>query len=186
MTHPAVHLFRLLSWGRTLARHGALRGIERDPLTPPAVRRLTRIARFGARVPRTPAYADAFEAIGPAAIKLGQALATRPDLIGDEAARDLLRVGVAVGRRVAGQRDDGLLASAQKQYGQCGCCDSHGDFIHGMFRVMKKAERKNAPGFPCLAGSKPSSRVRPLKEPLINSTGSLRAKRSNPGCPRNQ
>jgi hypothetical protein len=28
-----------------------------------------------------------FEAIGPAAIKLGQALSTRPDLIGHEAAR---------------------------------------------------------------------------------------------------
>ena len=31
-------------------------------------------------------------AIGPAAIKLGQALATRPDLVGDEAAHDLARL----------------------------------------------------------------------------------------------
>ena len=92
MTHPAVHVWRLLKWGRTLARHGALRGIERDPLTPPPVRRLARIARLGARVPRQPAYADAFQAIGPAAIKLGQTLATRPDLVGEEAARDLLRL----------------------------------------------------------------------------------------------
>lgn len=92
MTHPAVHLFRLLRWGRTLARHGALRGIERDPLTPPPVRRLARIARFGARIPPSPTYADAFEAIGPAAIKLGQALSTRPDLVGEQAAKDLLRL----------------------------------------------------------------------------------------------
>ncbi|MBW4329671.1 2-polyprenylphenol 6-hydroxylase [Stakelama sp. CBK3Z-3] len=92
MTAPAVHLWRLLKWGRTLARHGALRGIERDRNTPLPVRRLARIARFGARVPETPAYADAFQAIGPAAIKLGQTLATRPDLVGDEAARDLLRL----------------------------------------------------------------------------------------------
>jgi len=92
LTHPAVHVWRLLKWGRTLARHGALRGIERDPLTPPPVRRLARIARLGARVPRQPAYADAFQAIGPAAIKLGQTLATRPDLVGEEAARDLLRL----------------------------------------------------------------------------------------------
>ncbi|HEX8445038.1 MAG TPA: 2-polyprenylphenol 6-hydroxylase [Sphingomonas sp.] len=92
MTHPAVHLYRLLKWGRTLARHGALRGIERDPMTPPAVRRLARIARIGARVPKVPAYADALEAIGPAAIKLGQTLATRPDLVGEEAAKDLLRL----------------------------------------------------------------------------------------------
>ena len=92
MTATPVHLWRLLKWGRTLARHGALRGIERDPLTPPRVRLVCRIARFGARVPAKPAYADAFEAIGPAAIKLGQALATRPDLVGAEAARELLRL----------------------------------------------------------------------------------------------
>ena len=89
MTQPAVHIWRLLKWGRVLARHGALRGIERDPNTPPPVRRLARIARFGARIPKVPTYADAFVEIGPAAIKLGQALATRPDLVGDEAARSL-------------------------------------------------------------------------------------------------
>ena len=92
MTRPSVHIWRLLKWGRILARHGALTGIERDPLTPPQVRRLVRIARFGARVPKQPAYADAFQAIGPAAIKLGQALATRPDLIGETAAHDLQRL----------------------------------------------------------------------------------------------
>ncbi|MBX9797374.1 2-polyprenylphenol 6-hydroxylase [Sphingomonas sp.] len=96
MTAPAIHLWRLLKWGRTLARHGALRGIERDPNTPPAVRRLCRIARLGARVPKIPAYADALEAIGPPAIKLGQTLATRPDLIGEEAAHDLQRLQDAV------------------------------------------------------------------------------------------
>ncbi len=89
MTRPAVHLWRLVKWGRVLARHGALRGIERDPNTPPPVKRLARIARFGARVPQVPTYADAFVEIGPAAIKFGQALATRPDLVGDEAARNL-------------------------------------------------------------------------------------------------
>ena len=92
MTAPVVHLWRLLKWGRILARHGALRGIERDPNTPRPVRRLARIARFGARVPAVPRYSDAFQSIGPAAIKLGQTLATRPDLVGDEAANDLLRL----------------------------------------------------------------------------------------------
>ncbi len=90
MTQPAIHIWRLLTWGRTLARHGALRGIERDPNTPPPVRRLVRIARFGTRQPRVPDYAAAFQAIGPAAIKLGQTLATRPDLVGAEAAHNLL------------------------------------------------------------------------------------------------
>ena len=89
MTTSVTHLWRLLKWGRTLARHGALTGIEQDPLTPPQVRRLTRIARLGARIPPTPDYAAALVAIGPAAIKLGQALSTRPDLVGERAAENL-------------------------------------------------------------------------------------------------
>jgi len=92
LTATIVHGWRLLKWGRTLARHGALLGIERDPMAPARVRRLARLARFGARLPKEPRYADAFEAIGPAAIKLGQALATRPDLVGPAAAEDLTRL----------------------------------------------------------------------------------------------
>jgi ubiquinone biosynthesis protein len=90
MTRPSTHILRLLGWGRMLARHGALRGIERDPNTPAQVRRLVRLARFGTTQPRVPDYATAFQKIGPAAIKLGQTLATRPDLVGEEAARNLL------------------------------------------------------------------------------------------------
>ena len=69
---------------------GILRGIERDPNTPPQVRRLVRVARFGTFQPAAPDYAGAFQAIGPAAIKLGQTLATRPDIVGDAAAHNLL------------------------------------------------------------------------------------------------
>jgi len=90
VTRPSTHIWRLLKWGRTLAKHGALRGIEHDPNTPQPVKRLTRIARLGTIQPRTPDYAAAFQAIGPAAIKLGQSLATRPDLVGEEAAKNLL------------------------------------------------------------------------------------------------
>ena len=92
MTIAVVHLWRLLKWGRTLARHGALQGIERDPLTPPNVRRLCRVARLGAAQPATPDYAAALQEIGPAAIKLGQALSTRPDLVGAAAAENLLQL----------------------------------------------------------------------------------------------
>ena len=90
LTRPSTHIWRLLKWGRTLARHGALRGIEGDLNTPPQVRRLSRVARFGTLQPRVPDYAAAFQEIGPAAIKLGQTLATRPDLVGGEAAHNLL------------------------------------------------------------------------------------------------
>ncbi|WP_265570484.1 2-polyprenylphenol 6-hydroxylase [Sphingomicrobium nitratireducens] len=92
MAGSLTHLFRLMRWGRTLARHGALTGIERDPLTPPGAKRLARIARFGASIPAKPDYAAALQEIGPAAIKLGQALATRPDLVGEEAATNLLKL----------------------------------------------------------------------------------------------
>jgi len=89
LTTSVTHLWRLWKWGRTLARHGALRGIEEDPLTPPQVRRLSKVIRFGIRVPPTPEYAGALVAIGPAAVKLGQALSTRPDLVGAKAAANL-------------------------------------------------------------------------------------------------
>ena len=92
MTRPATHLWRLFRWGRTLARHGALTGIENDRSTPPEVRRVARIARFGRRVPDKPDYAAALQEIGPPAIKLGQTLSTRPDLIGFEAAQNLSRL----------------------------------------------------------------------------------------------
>ena len=74
--------------------------------TPPPVRRLCRIARFGARDARdVPTYAEAFQEIGPAAIKLGQALATRPDLVGEEAARDLAAApGPPAARAVRGDQ----------------------------------------------------------------------------------
>jgi ubiquinone biosynthesis protein len=90
MTRPITHIFRLLKWGRILARHGALRALEADRNTPAQVKRLFRIARFGTFQPKEPDYAGAFKAIGPAAIKLGQTLATRPDIIGAEAAYNLL------------------------------------------------------------------------------------------------
>ncbi len=89
MTSTVTHLWRLGKWGRTLARHEALRGIRDDPLTPPAVRRLIGFISLGVRHPPTPDYAAALQEIGPAAIKLGQALSTRPDLVGARAAANL-------------------------------------------------------------------------------------------------
>jgi ubiquinone biosynthesis protein len=92
LTTSATHLWRLMKWGRTLARHGALSGIEKDPLTPPANPPRRAHRRFGARVPDRPDYAAALQEIGPPAIKLGQTLSTRPDLIGADAADNLSRL----------------------------------------------------------------------------------------------
>ncbi|MGB7419848.1 MAG: 2-polyprenylphenol 6-hydroxylase [Erythrobacter sp.] len=92
MTAPVTHLARLARWGIILARRRALVGIEEDPNAPPQLKRLARLARLVTLTSKNGArdYAGAFRAIGPAAIKLGQSLATRPDLVGEEAAHNLL------------------------------------------------------------------------------------------------
>lgn len=86
------HVWRIISWGRILARHGVLRPFETHSEAPPAVRKLARLARLFAFAPVVPQYATALEKLGPAAIKLGQTLATRPDLIGIAAMQDLARL----------------------------------------------------------------------------------------------
>ncbi|MEY2884806.1 MAG: hypothetical protein RL490_2530, partial [Pseudomonadota bacterium] len=91
MTATVTHLWRMLVWGRCLARHGALRPFE-SPKAPFSIRAVARIARIGTGAPLTPDFAAGLAAVGPAAIKLGQALATRPDLIGIEATLDLVRL----------------------------------------------------------------------------------------------
>ena len=92
VTSSATHLYRLARWGITLARRRALVGIEEDANAPVQVKRLARLARLATLTGKkgTRDYAGAFRAIGPAAIKLGQSLATRPDLVGEEAAHNLL------------------------------------------------------------------------------------------------
>ncbi len=92
MTRPSTHIWRLGKWVRTLARHGALRGIARDPNTPPQVARLIWFFSIATRKSADPDYAGAFQEIGPAAIKLGQTLATRPDIVGSDAANNLLQL----------------------------------------------------------------------------------------------
>jgi ubiquinone biosynthesis protein len=83
------HATRLVGIGVTLARHDALFLVE--PLT--GARPLFRIVRLfrrrgtGARPGER--LAAAFQEIGPAFVKLGQMLATRADLLGDEVAADL-------------------------------------------------------------------------------------------------
>ncbi len=92
MTRSITHIWRIIRWGRVLGRHGALRPFETLQDMPAALRLLARLARFGSFAPKEPRFAAALQQLGPAAIKLGQALATRPDLVGEAAARDLTRL----------------------------------------------------------------------------------------------
>jgi ubiquinone biosynthesis protein len=92
LTATTTHLWRVFKWGRTLGRHGALIQLERSPATPVGIKRLFRLARLGSFPPNPPDLAGAFQKIGPAAVKLGQTLATRPDIVGVEATQDLKRL----------------------------------------------------------------------------------------------
>jgi ubiquinone biosynthesis protein len=84
------HAVRLLGIGWTLARHDALFPLDAVRRRAPLLRcaRLLRRRRLSAARPGQ-RLAAAFADIGPAFIKLGQMLATRADLFGDEIAADL-------------------------------------------------------------------------------------------------
>ncbi len=87
MLRSARNVRRLVAIAGTLARHDALFPLE--ALGPAA----TALARAASRrgVPGRPGerLAAALQALGPSFIKFGQALSTRPDLIGETMARDL-------------------------------------------------------------------------------------------------
>lgn len=89
MTLGVVHLYRLFRWSRTLSKHGVLKAAEKSTILPASLRFAMKLGRIGHRVPDPPDYTRAFVALGPAAIKFGQTLATRPDLIGEETASQL-------------------------------------------------------------------------------------------------
>ena len=89
------YLWRLIRIGGTMARSGALARIRKHP-------GLGRGARWGVRIgevllrpfgakgdPSLPPMARAFTALGPAEVKLGQMLSTRPDVVGPEVSAEL-------------------------------------------------------------------------------------------------
>lgn len=86
---------RLARAGWTLARHDALIPREFAHLAPAPARALGAALRLGAKGgDERPGerLAHAFEKLGPAYVKLGQFMATRPDIIGFELAADLGRL----------------------------------------------------------------------------------------------
>ncbi len=86
-------LIRLAHAGWVLAREGVLRAMA--PPDPPALGRLvlavTRLIERGgiAGVARSTRITEALNQLGPSYVKLGQFLATRPDVVGRDMARDL-------------------------------------------------------------------------------------------------
>lgn len=89
MFRAVRHLLRLAGIARILARHDAFFFADQVPNLPATVRLAVRL--FHRRAPGRPGQrlAHALAALGPSFIKLGQALATRSDLLGEEVADDL-------------------------------------------------------------------------------------------------
>jgi ubiquinone biosynthesis protein len=86
-----VHLGRLARAGFVLAREGALGLVEPGALPPPArlALRLARLVERPSTGSGTARLSAALVRLGPSYVKFGQFLATRPDLVGVAAARDL-------------------------------------------------------------------------------------------------
>ncbi len=73
----------LLHAGRTLAAYDALLPPEQIALLPAPARLALSVLKFGKRIPSSAnPVAAALSSLGPSYIKLGQFLATRPDLVG--------------------------------------------------------------------------------------------------------
>ncbi|WP_428407408.1 2-polyprenylphenol 6-hydroxylase [Hyphococcus sp.] len=85
---------RLVRAGWTLSRRDALIPHEFAHLAPAPVKLFGALSRIGANRKGRPGerLAHAFERLGPAYVKLGQFMATRPDIIGFEMAGDLGRL----------------------------------------------------------------------------------------------
>ena len=88
MNRSFRNIARLFSIARILARHDALMVLERLEVGGPAVILARLFSRRGEGRPGQ-RLAKAFQEAGPSFIKLGQALSTRSDLVGEEFSTDL-------------------------------------------------------------------------------------------------
>jgi ubiquinone biosynthesis protein len=85
------HLFRLARAGFVFAREGVLALVDTRPLPLPAKTAIALARLIERPTPKDGAsrLASALTKLGPTYVKLGQFLATRPDVVGKEIARDL-------------------------------------------------------------------------------------------------
>jgi 2-polyprenylphenol 6-hydroxylase len=88
--------FRLLRAGWVLTREGVFAALPGDELTgmPRAAWRLTRLLAKGSarKRERSERLSSAVSRLGPSYVKLGQFLATRPDVVGNDVALDLAKL----------------------------------------------------------------------------------------------
>lgn len=88
MLRSLRNLYQLLRIAYVMARHDALFSLEATRVAP-FITLLVRIIRKPTTLRRGQRLANALTELGPSFIKLGQALSTRSDLVGEDIARDL-------------------------------------------------------------------------------------------------
>jgi ubiquinone biosynthesis protein len=89
-----IHLLRLARAGWVLAHEGVFSNVD-PAMVPPAARLPLALAKLIARRQLAPGgfrLANAMGRLGPSYVKLGQFLATRPDVVGPNVVRDLERL----------------------------------------------------------------------------------------------
>jgi ubiquinone biosynthesis protein len=111
------HLFRLARVGFVCAREGVFALVDPAPL-PPQLRLVWRLGRLIER----PSAADAkhrlsttITALGPTYVKLGQFLATRPDVVGPALARDLESLQDRMPPFSQGEAENAVAAALEKK-----------------------------------------------------------------------
>ncbi|MEM7021304.1 MAG: 2-polyprenylphenol 6-hydroxylase [Pseudomonadota bacterium] len=126
MLRAIRNLWRMARIGRCLARHNALFPLELAPVPEIVVRIAHRVSRKDAPGREGERLAQALQELGPSFIKLGQTLATRADLLGQNLAEDLSQLqddlppfdsaaARAMVERELGQPIDTLFASFDDQ-----------------------------------------------------------------------
>ena len=91
MLRQIRHMAKLARAARVIARHGGLDAAIEDPQVPAPAKTALRLIGAGKQRARgeDTGLAKALEELGPSYIKLGQFLATRPDIIGPERSKGL-------------------------------------------------------------------------------------------------
>jgi ubiquinone biosynthesis protein len=91
MVRQIRHMAKLARAARVIARHGGLDAALEDPQVPAPAKTACGLSAPASRVQggEDTGLAKALEELGPSYIKLGQFLATRPDIIGPERSKGL-------------------------------------------------------------------------------------------------
>ncbi len=119
MIRQIRHIFKLARAGRIIARHGGFDSALDDEQLPGIARTALRLIGAGKSTSQQRAgLAEALNELGPSYIKLGQFLATRPDMIGAERAASLRQLQDRMQPFGMDEAREAIQAGLGKPYGE--------------------------------------------------------------------